>query len=432
MTDLTNTPDGKEHRPAGGAPPGAPGKAPGRGTGTADVRMFTPVAFVASCVGFALIGALQSFYGPSIPALRAEFGLSPAAAGVGLTAHFIGGVIGVLAFNRVHDRVGNRTLLGVSYALMAVGSLGFAYASAWPPALIAAFFAGLGFGGIDYGLNQLVAVGFGDRSTAMLNVLNAFFGIGAVAGPVLIGVLGADRYAVAFTACGVLSALLLLFLRGVGERTARPPEAGPAPGTPSSPPARTRTWLLLAAFVALYVLHVGVEAGVGGWEPTHLQTVGYGAAFAASATSVFWLMMTVGRFLVVPLTLRRPDHLIIKVSCAGMAVCLAAATVPALAPFMYAGVGLFIAPVFPTGLPWLTRTVPLARRASAHVIAASMLGGVAAGPALGAMIQWAGARSVPLVLCVISVMCLGTSVWIDRRTRRQGVRASVPPPRASR
>ena len=156
---------------------------------------------------------------------------------------------------------------------------------------------------------------------------------------------------------------------------------------------------------------------------TRLQTPvsassGAAATFAASATSVFWLMMTVGRFLVVPLTLRWPEHLIIKVSCPGMAVCLAAATIPALAPFMYAGVGLFIAPIFPTGLPWLTRTVPLARRAGAHVIAASMLGGVAAGPALGARIQWAGARSVPLVLCLISLACLWASVWIARSTRR--------------
>jgi hypothetical protein len=50
----------------------------------------------------------------------------------------------------------------------------------------------------------------------------------------------------------------------------------------------------------------------------------------------------------------------------------------------------------------------------------SMLGGVAAGPALGAMIQWAGARSVPLVLCVIALLCLVSSMWIDRTPRPRG------------
>lgn len=51
-----------------------------------------------------------------------------------------------------------------------------------------------------------------------------------------------------------------------------------------------------------------VEAGVGGWEPTHLETVGYGAGVAATATSVYWLMMTVGRFLVAPLACGSPPR----------------------------------------------------------------------------------------------------------------------------
>lgn len=40
-------------------------------------RLFTRSAAVASCVGFILIGMLQALYGPAIPGLRHEFGLSP-------------------------------------------------------------------------------------------------------------------------------------------------------------------------------------------------------------------------------------------------------------------------------------------------------------------------------------------------------------------
>jgi fucose permease len=174
---------------------------------------------------------------------------------------------------------------------------------------------------------------------------------------------------------------------------------------------------VIAVFVVLYVLHVGIEAGVGGWEPTHLETVGYGAGVAATATSVYWLMMTVGRFLVAPLALRFSPQTIITVSCAGMTVCLLAATVPALAPYAYAGVGLFIAPIFPTGLPWLNRAAPQARRAGALVIAASMVGGVAAGPALGKAIEWSGVRAVPLLLCGVSALCLAATLWLIRATR---------------
>ncbi|WP_435854964.1 MFS transporter [Streptomyces massasporeus] len=375
--------------------------------------MFSKAAVVASCVGFVLIGVLQSLYGPAIPGFRAQFGLSPSAAGPGLSAHFVGGVGGVLLFDRLYGRVGNRRILGSSYLLMAMGAAGFALAPDWPTALAAALLAGFGFGGIDYGLNQLFAVGFGSRSTALLNILHAHFGIGAILGPAVIGAVGSEHYPAVFLAFALANVPLLLCLRGVRSHVPAPAEDG----------AGGRSVLgrslgsVLAVFVALYVLHVGIEAGVGGWEPTHLETVGYGAGVAATATSVYWLMMTVGRFLVAPLALRFSAQAIITVSCAGMTVCLLAATVPALAPYAYAGVGLFIAPIFPTGLPWLNRVAPQARRAGALVIAASMIGGVAAGPALGKAIEWSGIRAVPLLLCGVSALCLAATLWLVRGTR---------------
>ncbi|WP_399935899.1 MFS transporter [Streptomyces kanamyceticus] len=387
--------------------------------------MFSPAAVVASCAGFVLIGALQALYGPALPAFRERFGLSPSAAGLGLSAHFIGGVAGVLLFDRFFGRVGNRRILGASYLLMAVGAAGFALAPNWPLGLAMALLAGLGFGGIDYGLNQLFAVGFGRRSAAMLNILNAHFGVGAILGPVLIGTVGADHYPAVFIGFALANLPLLLCLRGVRDRAPGPTGAGttdaaggkPQPGTGGGQVLRRSLGSVLAVFVTLYVLHVGIEAGVGGWEPTHLETVGHSAGYAATATSVYWLMMTVGRFLVAPVALRFSAQSIIVVSCAGMTACLLLAAVPGFAPYAYAGVGLFIAPVFPTGLPWLNSAAPRARRAGAVVIAASMIGGVAAGPALGKAIEWSGVRAVPLLLCGVSALCLAATLWLIRATR---------------
>ncbi|MGW0827669.1 MFS transporter [Streptomyces sp. NPDC002845] len=381
--------------------------------------MFSPAAVVASCAGFVLIGALQALYGPAIPAFREEFGLSPSAAGLGLSAHFIGGVAGVLLFDRLFGRIGNRRILGASYLLMAVGAAGFALAPNWPVGLAAALLAGLGFGGIDYGLNQLFAVGFGHRSTAMLNILNAHFGIGAILGPALIGAIGSAHYPAVFLAFAAANLPLLLCLRGVRDRAPAPTGADQRQENGGQVLGRS-LGSVLAVFVTLYVLHVGIEAGVGGWEPTHLETVGYGAGVAATATSVYWLMMTVGRFLVAPLALRFSPQAIITVSCAGMTVCLLLAAIPGLAPYAYAGVGLFIAPIFPTGLPWLNKAAPQARRAGAMVIAASMIGGVAAGPALGKAIEWSGVRAVPLLLGGVSALCLAATVWLIRATARSG------------
>ncbi|WP_373463581.1 sugar MFS transporter [Streptomyces sp. B4I13] len=392
---------------------------------------------VASCFGFVLIGALQALYGPSIPALREEFGLSPSAAGLGLSAHFAGGVAGVLLFDRRFGRTGNRRILAVAYLLMAAGAAGFALAPDWPFAILAALLAGIGFGGIDYGLNRLFATGFGRRSTAMLNILNAHFGVGAILGPAVIGAVGSEHYPALFLAFALANLPLLFCLRGVKDHATQPAFAATAsadsvpaatasaatasadsvsPDTGGATPVGAALRSVLAVFVTLYVLHVGIEAGVGGWEPTHLESVGYGAA--ATATSVYWLMMTLGRFLAAPVALRFSAQAIITVSCAGMTACLLLAAIPDVAPYAYAGVGLFIAPIFPTGLPWLSRVAPGASRAGAIVMAASMLGGVAAGPALGKIIEWSGVRAVPLILAAVSAACLAATLWLTRTTRR--------------
>ncbi|MEV0174207.1 MFS transporter [Streptomyces sp. NPDC050803] len=282
--------------------------------------------------------------------------------------------------------------------------------SRWPTALALALLAGLGFGGIDYGLNQLFAVGFGHSSTAMLNILNAHFGIGAILGPALIGAVGARHYPAVFLAFAPANLPLLLCLRGVRDHAPNPAADGTAP------PVLGRSLVsVLAVFVALYVLHVGIEAGVGGWEPTHLETVGYSAGIAATATSVYWLMMTVGRFLVAPLALRFSAQASITVSCAGMTVCLLPARFPALAPYAYAG-GPVHRPDLPDRPASLHRAAPGARRAGAVVIAASMIGGVVAGP-LGKAIEWSGIRTVPLLLGAVSALCLAATLWLTGRTR---------------
>ncbi len=316
----------------------------------------------------------------------------------------------MLAFHWARGRVSDRALLGLSYGLMAVGSLLFAVAPDWPEAMGGAVVVGIGFGGIDYGLNQIFATGFGHRGAAMLNLLNANFGIGAVAGPALIAWLGAGNYPWLFGAAAVACVILLPSLAGVRSQGAV------AAGEPAPVTVPSRAIALIVAFVAIYVLHVAIETGVGGWEPTHLEAVGYGASVAATATASYWLAMTVGRFLTIPLSLRFSAPLIVTASCLGMAACLILATIPAAAPYAYVGVGLSIAPIFPTGLPWLNRAVPGIASAGAFVISAAMLGGVAFPPVLGKVIEMANVRSVPLLLFVLALTCAALSFWLRRAT----------------
>ncbi|MGW1169795.1 MFS transporter [Streptomyces sp. NPDC002550] len=382
--------------------------------------LLTAVAIVASCVAFVVIGALQALYGPAIPALRKDYGISPAVAGLSLSGHFAAAVVGVLLYHLLCARLGHRILLGASYLLMAIGAVGFALAPDWPLALVGTLVIGLGFGGVDYGLNQLFAMAFGRRSTAMLNLLNGHFGVGAIAGPALVGWLGAERYPGIFLGVAAVCVLILFTLRGVPSREPRPvAEAAAGTGARVAP--------IIAAFIGVYVLHVAIETGVGGWEPTHLETVGYAAATAATATSAYWAAMTIGRFVVVPLCLRFSAPAILTVCCAGMAGFLLLATLPSAAPYAYFGVGLAIAPIFPTCLPWLNRAVPSVAAAGAYVMAASMIGGVAFPPLLGVVIDGLDVKALPVVLFALAGSCLLLGFWLRRNAPDpDGLPASSP------
>lgn len=398
-----------------------------------------PVAFpmpamVAACACFVLIGVLQALYGPAIPALRAHYRLSPSSAGTALSAHFAGALVGVLLAASVRRRWPDRRILVVSCLLMAVGAAVFAaigaWAGSWPVALVGALVLGVGFGGVDYGLNVMVAEGFGRRGTAMLNILNAHFGLGAIAGPALLGLLGTDRYPVVFLACAGCAVLLvppLLSVRDTWAPTTSArdtattrrdalPDALSDKGTSRRRPSFA-VLAVLGAFIALYILHVGIETGVGGWETTHLEALGRTAGQAATATAGFWLAMTVGRVLVAPVSLRWRPHVIVVAGSVGMTVCLLLAAIPACAPFAYLGVGLAIAPIFPTGLAWLAERFPGSVSAGAWVIAASMIGGIAFPPLLGGALQVLGVGSVPLVLAALAALCTAIGIWLHLSAR---------------
>ena len=382
-------------------------------------RLFTPTATVAACAGFVLLGALQAYYGPAIPALRSRFGLAPSGAGLALSMFYGGAVTGVLAAGILHRHTRNSRLLITSFLVMSVGALGFALSANWLCALAASLLSGFGAGGMDYGLNQLFSIGFGRRSPAMLGILNAHYGVGAIAGPLAISLLGAHNYPYAFAATAVLLVIACCFFRTV--RDAEPAREGKGDGVRKRPTNGRAPRLVLSIiimFLALYALQVAIETGVGAWEPTYLQLLGHGADFAANATSGFWLMLTLGRFLLAPLTLRWNEPTIVCVSCLGTTICLAFAAIPALAPYALAGAGLFNAPVFPAALPWLNRTAPDVSWAGTGAILTANLGGVAAGPLLGLAIEVFGSGSVPWALTIVSTVCLTLAVRLKTTTHR--------------
>ncbi|MFE0046742.1 MFS transporter [Streptomyces albireticuli] len=386
--------------------------------------LFTRTAVVASCLGMVLIGALVALYGPVVPALRDRFGLSEPAAGTALAAQSLGAVVGVLGFNAVHDRIGNRALLTSSYLTMLAGTVAFGLSGTWPLTQAAAVVTGLGLGGVDFAVSRLFLIGLGSRGPALLNVAHGCFGLGTVLAPAVVAVTGPGRYGATFIAIGLLTLIPLACVRGIRARPT-PSELAEASPAPARRSGGRGTAVVLAGFAAVYMLHFAVQSGIGNWEPTHLHALGRTMTGATVATSAYWLAMTAGRFLVAPLARRRSPAAIVTGACALMTVSVLLVPVPGLAPWAYAAAGLCIGPLFPNGLNWLNRSVPAAGNAMAYVIAAAMLGSVAFPPALGAVIEEYGVGALPLTLAALCLLTLAAGTALARRLRGTGTETVV-------
>ena len=343
---------------------------------------------------FLLIGMVVSAYGPLLPVLAHRFGVSLPVAGGVLSAHFAGALAGVLGSMRAMPRFPNRQVVVAALGFVAVGCALVALAPAWPVMLAAVFFLGIGFGALDIGLNQIVAHSAGARRTAVLNMLNGAFGLGAVLGPILVALFGEHHFALLY-AGGALLALALMRegLRVPGRLPVAPQSSAPRPTG------------LMVVFVVAFALYVGTEAGVGGWSTSHLRSLGLGASSAAALTSGFWLAMAAGRLLIGLVPSRIPEWAIVITASGLGALALLTAVSGAAAPAAYVVTGLVIAPIFPTGIVWLARLLPGDSRATSWLFPGAMLGGAVIPAVIGFVIGRVGLGGAPVVL---SAVALGT------------------------
>ncbi|HEV8651654.1 MAG TPA: MFS transporter [Actinomycetes bacterium] len=351
---------------------------------------------------FVAIGVVLSLYGPAIPELRQTFEVGASASGLVLSAHFAGAMVGIAGWALLDRRLGTGASLRLATALLVAGAAGLALAPAWPVVLVAAAVVGVGFGVLVVALNTLFAAGFGNRGAAMLNLLGACFGAGAILGPLAFAATGGFRGP--FLGGAVLAVASLPLMRDV--RWTPLSELPTGSGRPA--PA------LIGGFVLLYVLYVGVESGVGGWEATSLMAEGAGEAVAANWTAGYWAAITAGRLLAIPLALRVTPPRLVAGSLLLAAASLTLAHTPPLAPLAYTLTGLALAPVFPTGLAWLAAAAPSTRASTALVIAGAQLGGVVLPAVIGRLIDASSPAVIPSTLLAVALACLGTALLLRR------------------
>ncbi|HET8984379.1 MAG TPA: MFS transporter [Trueperaceae bacterium] len=362
------------------------------------------VLFVAAAA-FLLCGGMASLYGPLFPELRQRFGVGVDEVGAVVSAHFLGSFTMIVLSSSMIKRWGYRTVILVGLITLMAGLAVLALAGQWWLVIAGAGIGGLGFGLLNVSINLVVARAFAADAAPALNLINAIFGGGAMLTPLMVAAF-APRFAPPLVILISLCAVVLL----LATRLVAPPPAPPVRG--GAPVA----WALVTGFIVLYFMYVTSEVGVASWVTEYL-TPSVGLGWAAGATSIYWGAVTLGRILAVPVSARvKPGAMVIGSLTVALCALVAAHWIP-VAPVAFAVVGLGLAPVFPTGLAWLNRAMPLrAEQLTPVALAAANLGPVATAPLIGmAVLAW-GVSVIPSALAAAVVLALASALWLRSRT----------------
>lgn len=145
--------------------------------------------FIAACVGLLLFGIMLITLGSILPSLVSKFELNETASGKLVSILPIGIIAGSLVFGPVADRYGYKMMFIITTFLMIAAFEGLAFAHSFFILQTSIFVLGFSGGVINGATNAVVSDISEEDKGANLSLLGAFFGVGALGMPLILGIL---------------------------------------------------------------------------------------------------------------------------------------------------------------------------------------------------------------------------------------------------
>lgn len=251
-----------------------------------------------SCLAFVSLGLPDGLLGVAWPSIADHFDRPLGRLALLQLAATAGFFISSTNAGRLMARLGVGRLLIFSNILVALALTGFSFSSSWLLLLPSMLILGTGGGAVDAGLNAYSAERF---SKEQVTLLHAFYGLGAMIGPVIMRQVLAGGYRWQrgyYVTLALVLSLIILFIF-TRRRWTRPSRVTESPETESrsvaeSPPRRLRAILLSG--VLMFMIYTGLEVTAGSWGFTWLsEGRGIPPETAAFWISLYWGALTAGR-----------------------------------------------------------------------------------------------------------------------------------------
>jgi MFS transporter, FHS family, glucose/mannose:H+ symporter len=319
-------------------------------------------------LGFMLTGTGTTLVGCLLPNLILLWHMSDARAGILFAAQFTGSALGAAL-------VSSNYLASIArgYGLTIVSAVAIARFTGSPHVVL--FFGfGLGLGLTMTATSLMTGVMFSEKRGAALSLLNACWGLGAAASPILASTWTRKWPPVSlYLVFAVALGAVLVFVRRTGF--AANPQQRNSQAESASFPVEL---ILVLGFIAF--LYVGVESSVSGWMMSYVHRMTAAQnSWPPIVVSCFWIALLCGR-VAAPAVLRRvSEQQLLTVSIVGALVSVSALIVsesPVSAVLSATASGLLLGPVYPL---CVARTLALTHDgpATKWVLGVSGFGGAA-------------------------------------------------------
>ncbi len=353
---------------------------------------------------FFVLGAVIASLGPTLPYLGDQVDASLSQIGALISIRSSGYLVGALIIGRFYDRIAGHHLLTAMLLLTGILMAFVPLNSSLLLLFVLLFLIGTSLGGMDVGSNTLMAWTHGAGSSPYLNAMYFFAGFGSFITPLIIAWLSQYGlslhwvyWIIAILTLPVVAGLLML----------------PSPHPKENEKAETRnknTDLFMVTFFAvLFFLLVGIEVSYGGWIFTYtLESNLGGETLASLITATFWLAITLGRLVAIPVTARLRPVLVVGIDLTGALlslgiILLGLGSLWAVRIGTF-GLGLSIASLFPTTFSLAERSMAITGRLTGWLWAFGSAGGI--------VVPWLVGRSIDTVSPAAMMVMLWSGVGL--------------------
>lgn len=305
-------------------------------------------------LAFISLGLPDAVFGGSWPTMYQEFGVPVSFAGIVTVIISIGTIVSSLQSDRMTYKFGTGKVTAMSVALTAVALFGFSMSDSFLELCLWGIPYGLGAGGVDASLNNYVAVHYSSR---VMSWLHCMWGVGAMTGPYILGFvltgggIWNEGYRLISFLQFALTAVLIISLPLWKRRKTIVDEHGEE--VPAQALSMKEIFSIAGAkeIMIAFFCYCALEQTAGLWASSYMVLhKGVAEEIAASYASMFYIGITIGRFVSGFITAKLNDKQMIRLGMSILSIGVIVLFLPlseyiALAGFILIGIGC--APIYP-------------------------------------------------------------------------------------